>query len=284
MRLPRPEVFAFARTLHRVPDGGDLALEPSDRLVGRRGDDDLRVRAEIHELHPRRPLAEDLLAQPGVELHAAEAAELLLLGRNPARLVIGDHELAVGAVTPDALPADFSLHGPWIAVAAPGERITSLDSNGPGLINAEPDQQGALSPINGTSFAAPFVSGLAALIRSRDPSLNARQVMDLIKRSARTPGSGPNSATGWGVIDPTAALSYVLPPPNELPNVMAGKPIPGRPAVVDTGRHARLIIFAVAAGSLVLMGVALALSVARRRRTPDSEGLDDDADRVDLLR
>ena len=96
VRLPRPEVFAFARTLHRVPDGGDLALEPPDRLVGRRGDDDLRVRAEIHELHPRRPLAEDLLAQPGVELHAAEAAELLLLGRNPARLVVGDHELAVG--------------------------------------------------------------------------------------------------------------------------------------------------------------------------------------------
>ncbi|MFT9664973.1 subtilase family protein [Mycobacteroides abscessus subsp. bolletii] len=179
--------------------------------------------------------------------------------------------LTVGAVTPEALPADFSLRGPWVAVAAPGERITSLDSNGPGLINAEPDQQGALSPINGTSFAAPFVSGLAALIRAYRPDLNASQVMDVIKRTAHTPGSGPNMATGWGVIDPVAALTYELPPPDQLPNSQVGIQIPGRAAHGDRGRNARMIVYSVTTGSIVLMAIAYALASARRRK-PAAEG------------
>lgn len=195
-----------------------------------------------------------------------------------------NYVLAVGAVTPDALPADFSLHGPWIAVAAPGERITSLDANGPGLINAEPDQQGNLAPVNGTSFAAPFVSGLVALIRSRNPSLNARQVMDIVKRTARTPGSEPNSATGWGVIDPVAALTHVLPAPEDKPDVQAGHPIPGRPLALETGQRARLIIYSVATGSLVLMGVASALATTRRRRLAAPTDSRDATERVNVLR
>lgn len=189
--------------------------------------------------------------------------------------------LAVAAVTPAAQPADFSLRGPWIAVAAPGEQITSLDANGPGLTNAEPDERGALAPINGTSFAAPFVSGLAALIRSQRPELNAREVMDLIKRTAHTPTAGPNAATGWGVIDPVAALTYDLPPAEDVPDVAAGTPIPGRPVVVDQHRTARFIILGVTAATVVMMGIATALAVARRRRSPEHS---DAADSAALLR
>lgn len=181
-----------------------------------------------------------------------------------------DYVLAVGAVTPSAEPADFSLHGPWVAVAAPGERITSLDPKGPGLVNAEPSQQG-MSPINGTSFAAPFVSGLAALIRSRFPDLNAAQVIDLIKRTAHTPGSGPNAATGYGVIDPVAALTYQLPAPSELPDPTAGTPIPGRPRPDPGSQRARVIVLSVTGASAVLMGAISALAVARRRRKPQTD-------------
>lgn len=179
-----------------------------------------------------------------------------------------DYVLAVGAVTPQGEPADFSLRGPWVAVAAPGEHITSLDPKTPGLINAEPSQQG-LAPINGTSFAAPFVSGLAALIRSRFPELNARQVMDLIKRTAHTPDVGPNPATGYGVIDPVAALTYQLPAANTLPDPNAATPIAGRPHIDPASRRARLIVLSVAAGTVVLMGVAWALAVTRRSRSRD---------------
>ena len=101
-----------------------------------------------------------------------------------------DYVLTVGALSSSGQPAEFSLHGPWVAVAAPGERIVSLDPNGPGLINAWQDQRG-LVPINGTSFAAPLVSGLVALVRSRFPGLSAGQVIELIKRTARTGGVGP---------------------------------------------------------------------------------------------
>jgi membrane-anchored mycosin MYCP len=172
--------------------------------------------------------------------------------------------LTVGAVTTSAAPAEFSLRGPWVAVAAPGERVTSLDANGPGLVNAQLGQQG-LVPLNGTSFAAPFVSGVVALIRSRYPSLSAAQVMDLVKQTARTPGDGPNPATGYGVVDPVAALTYKLVPPNGVPESNGGTPISGPPQPDPGNVRARAIVLGVTGISLVLMAAALAFAAARRR-------------------
>lgn len=188
-----------------------------------------------------------------------------------------DYVLTVGALTTSGEPADFSLRGPWVGVAAPGERIISLDSNGPGLINAVMGQQG-LAPINGTSFAAPFVSGLVALLRSRFPELNAGQIIDLIKRTAHTPGAGPNEATGYGVIDPVAALTYRLPTPSEMPNPEAARPIAGRPRRDPSSQRAQIIVLSVTVGAVALAAVAGALSVARRRRELRSA----DSGRTDL--
>lgn len=173
-----------------------------------------------------------------------------------------DYVLAVGAVTNSAAPADFSLHGPWLSVAAPGENITSLDAKGPGLVNAQLGQQG-LVPLNGTSFAAPFVSGTVALIRSRFPDMSAGQVIELVKRTARTPGSGPNQATGYGVIDPVAALTRQT-PPGELPSDIR-RPISGPPQPDPGNVRARRIVFGVSAGSIALMAAAVAVAAARRR-------------------
>ncbi|KHO18123.1 type VII secretion-associated serine protease mycosin [Mycolicibacterium setense] len=175
-----------------------------------------------------------------------------------------DYVLTVGAVTTSATPADFSLHGPWVAVAAPGERITSLDAAGPGLINAQLGQQG-LAPLNGTSFAAPFVSGVVALIRSRYPDLTAGEVKDLVQRTARTPGNGPNQATGYGVVDPVAALTYQLPPGTAERDVTAGSPIAGPPQPDAGNVRARRIVFTVTAACLALMVAAVAVAAARRR-------------------
>lgn len=180
-----------------------------------------------------------------------------------------DYVLTVGALTTSGEPADFSLRGPWVGVAAPGERITSLDPSSPGLINAVLSQQG-LAPVNGTSFAAPFVSGVVALIRSRFPELNAGQVIALIKRTAHTPGAGPNEATGFGIVDPIAALTYRLPAANQVTDPDAATPIAGRPRVDPDSQRARMIVLSVTAGTVALAGVAWALSVARRRRHPGS--------------
>jgi membrane-anchored mycosin MYCP len=175
-----------------------------------------------------------------------------------------DYVLTVGAVTTSAAPAEFSLHGPWVGVAAPGERVTSLDANGPGLINGQLTQKG-MAPVNGTSFAAPLVSGVAALVRSRFPALSAGQVIDLIKRTARTPGAGPNQATGYGVVDPVAALTHQLAPAESGPRSDAGTPISGPPRPDPGNVRARKIVFSVTAVSVALMAAAAAIAAARRR-------------------
>lgn len=180
-----------------------------------------------------------------------------------------DYVLTVGAVSLSAEPADFSLHGPWVSVAAPGEHIVSLNpapkpESPTEVINTLLGQQ-AFELINGTSFATPFVSGTVALIRSRFPELNARQVMDLVKRTAHTPAAGPNEATGYGVVDPVAALTYWL-PPGEEPDPNVGSSIPGRPRVDTGSQRARTIVLSVTGGSIALMVIASALAATRRRR------------------
>ena len=114
-----------------------------------------------------------------------------------------------------------------MSLAAPGEQLTSLSPNGPGLMNAWQDPQHGLVAVNGTSFAAPLVSGLVALVRARFPGMSASEVMQRIKQTAQTPETGPNAETGYGVIDPVAALTYDLPRLSEGPAPLAGHRLAG---------------------------------------------------------
>ncbi|MCV7376939.1 type VII secretion-associated serine protease mycosin [Mycolicibacterium arabiense] len=166
----------------------------------------------------------------------------------------GDYVLAVGAVAPDGQPSGFSLHGPWIDVAAPGERVTSLNSVGIGLTNATQNAQGELVAINGTSFAAALVSGVVALVRSRFPDMSAADVMTRIKRTAQTPDAGPNVATGYGVVDPVAALTDEVLPDVQGRSVMTGHPIVAAPGGDAESRRALEVVAAV-------MGVCALLAV-----------------------
>jgi serine protease len=66
--------------------------------------------------------------------------------------------------------------------------------------------------VQGTSFAAPMVSGLAALIRSRWPDMPAGEVVNRIVKTAKDMGpQGRDTEYGYGMIDPTAALTAVIP-------------------------------------------------------------------------
>ncbi|MUL48532.1 type VII secretion-associated serine protease mycosin [Mycobacterium sp. CBMA293] len=114
-----------------------------------------------------------------------------------------DYVLTVASVGPTGAPSPFSLAGPWVDVAAPGESVVSLSAQGDGLVDSRADGR----PLSGTSYAAPIVSGLVALVRSRQPQLSARQVMARIKDTAHHPAGGWNAQVGYGVIDPLAAVS-----------------------------------------------------------------------------
>ncbi len=111
----------------------------------------------------------------------------------------GDDILAVGAVGSDDAPARFTVPGPWVDVAAPGTGLRSLAVAG-GTTG---------TGVEGTSFAAPWVAGLAALVRERHPDLTATQVTDRILATARRAPGGRNDALGYGVVDPVAALTAV---------------------------------------------------------------------------
>ena len=60
---------------------------------------------------------------------------------------------------------------------------------------------------SGTSFSAPLVSGLVSLLLANDPSLTNKQVMNIIRSTARDVGTpGVDQYTGYGIIDARAAL------------------------------------------------------------------------------
>ncbi|HEY0640548.1 MAG TPA: type VII secretion-associated serine protease mycosin, partial [Pseudonocardiaceae bacterium] len=143
-----------------------------------------------------------------------------------------DDVLTVGAIGEDGEPAGFTLAGPWVDVAAPGTEITSLDPvpGSPRLTNFTVSAQGQQGPIQGTSFATPYVAGLAALIRERFPRLTARQVMERIERTAvQSAGlDGHSAALGHGMIDPVAALTDVLPEESGV------QPVPRGPSDLGT--------------------------------------------------
>ncbi len=117
-----------------------------------------------------------------------------------------DYVLTVGSVDRAGRPSAFTLAGPWVDVAAPGETVVSLGPDGDGLISSLPGASGP-EPISGTSYSAPVVSGIAALVRSVSPRLTARQVMRRIEDTAHHPAAGWDPWVGHGVIDALAAVS-----------------------------------------------------------------------------
>ncbi|CRZ16021.1 peptidase S8/S53 subtilisin kexin sedolisin [Mycolicibacterium neworleansense] len=183
-----------------------------------------------------------------------------------------DLVLCVGSVGSDGTPSDFSLAGPWVDVAAPGENLVSLHPDGEQLI----DRLGRGAPISGTSYAAPVVAGLAALVRSRFPQLSAREVMRRIEDTAHTPADGWNPFVGHGVIDAPAAVSSGTASPVAAPTAPVSV-APTAPAAVDP-RPGRIAFggAAVCVGATVLTALVLATNRLRRCRPETGDGVPSD--------
>jgi Subtilase family len=134
--------------------------------------------------------------------------------------------LSVGATGPNDLPADFSNHNEFVSLAAPGS--SHLDcrrgvfSTVPANTNVIWDDPagGCATPLSfasggarwgygqGTSFAAPLASGIAALAWQVEPDLQSEQVAEVLSRSARQtiPGAPWNEFTGRGIVDGGGAV------------------------------------------------------------------------------
>ena len=184
-----------------------------------------------------------------------------------------DYVLSVGSVDANGAPSKFTVPGPWVDVAAPGENITSLDPRGSGLASGRMDDKGGTEPFNGTSFASPLVAGTVALVRSRYPDLSAQEVIKRVETTAHAPAEGWNPYVGYGTIDPYAAVTAEL-APGEMPS---SKPhsrqlaIPAAPAAPDhSARNTALIGSAILAVLLVL-GVLSSFPLRRRMQQREAQ-------------
>jgi subtilisin family serine protease len=103
--------------------------------------------------------------------------------------------LGVAAVARSGAPANFSSNNLSVVVAAPGVRVPTQGRDGQYWL------------VSGTSPACALTAGVAALIKSRYPSLAPSLVMQAITGSTRNrPRHGYDVEVGFGTVDAAAAL------------------------------------------------------------------------------
>ena len=161
--------------------------------------------------------------------------------------------IAVGAATRSGALWDGTITGPEVAISAPGDRIAA-----PAPTDAFPD--GYLL-YDGTSISAAIVSGVAALVRSRYPELDAANVVNRLIRTTRDRGpKGRDPDYGFGSVDALAALSREVPTVESNPLGAPAAPSAGGPpaaAGADDKRDGSLVPLAV----LIVLGLVLVLIV-----------------------
>ncbi|WP_216831057.1 S8 family peptidase [Alkalihalobacterium elongatum] len=106
--------------------------------------------------------------------------------------------LAVAATNQSNELAPFSNYGSWVEVAAPGQDILSTFPGDSG------DLMTGYRVASGTSQAAPFISGLAGLIKATNPMLTNKQIRSIIQRAATQSVSG--ETIQFGRIDARRAI------------------------------------------------------------------------------
>lgn len=109
--------------------------------------------------------------------------------------------LAVGAITASGARAGFSGVGPPIPLIKPdvvalGEGVQSINSSG------------SITPVSGTSAAAPLVSSLAAGLLQKYQIMDPATLVSNI-RSTASNASSPDNETGFGIPSYLAVKNYV---------------------------------------------------------------------------
>ncbi|MBU1669563.1 MAG: S8 family serine peptidase [Actinobacteria bacterium] len=114
-----------------------------------------------------------------------------------------DDVIAVGGVSRDGTRWWKSDYGNGLDISAPGEWIFTLENNG------------GYMPWDGTSLAAPFVSGLAAMMCAKCPGLTAAAFESYIESTAyKPPGWYNQYEYGAGLLDANAAINKMCDPAN----------------------------------------------------------------------
>ena len=106
--------------------------------------------------------------------------------------------IAVTAVDEKDQRYQYANRGSYIALAAPGVDILA------------PIERGGYAYVSGTSFAAAYVSAIAALLLERDPSLDARSILKLLATGAEDLGpAGRDDDFGAGRVNAYSSLKLL---------------------------------------------------------------------------
>ena len=195
--------------------------------------------------------------------------------------------ISVGMIGADGAPSPNSYSGPFqqVTVGAPGVGMVSVSPSDPDWDPQRPAEKqiyrfagvgtdGGGPEFVGTSFAAPIVSGVVALMLeqadARGVRLTGEQVAKILRDTADPPTTNaPDPQIGWGVVNPLRALAGVeaaLPSP--APERETGDTeYPDVHYVDEHARNVALISGSVLA-ALVLAGIGawVAIPAARKRR------------------
>ncbi len=170
---------------------------------------------------------DEVLASGSVIVVAAANKNKDVAGYRPANC---NGVITVSATDRNGNKAPYSNYGSKVDISGPGGDISLLAEDGilstmnTGLRSPEASPGGdSYAYYQGTSMAAPHVSGIVALMQSINPQLTSSSVLDMLVNSARPflAGSDCNTATcGAGMVDASAAIDSVL--KNRIPNNLIG--------------------------------------------------------------
>jgi membrane-anchored mycosin MYCP len=168
-----------------------------------------------------------------------------------------DGVIGVGAIGSDGRRLASSQIGTYVDLVAPGGQIVTA-----ALPQGRTVQEG-------TSFAAPFVSAAAALIRQYHPELSARQVAErLIATADPAPGGPHSNEYGAGVLNPYRALTDQV--GGARTSAAPVKPAPAAHQATNRTSQVRHRALALAGAALALACLALLAAAilphGRRRR------------------
>ena len=150
--------------------------------------------------------------EKGCIIVAAAGNDYGTISEYPAK---SDYAITVGAIKENNARSAFSNYGNQLDVVAPGEDILSLRAAGTNASGSssylvpQGDPDAEYLRMSGTSMAAPFVSGLIALMISQDSSVTFDDIIRRLKFSCYDLGSlSWDKYYGWGRIDAFEALSH----------------------------------------------------------------------------
>jgi membrane-anchored mycosin MYCP len=148
----------------------------------------------------------------------------------------------------------FADAGSYVTVAAPG------------VADIVPAPIRGYRKDDGTSYAAPYVTGTVALVRAAHPELTAEQVRRRIEATAdRPPQTVPDPRYGYGIVNPYLAVTAVRDDGAIAASPAPAAPLPAPAPVRPADRHLEHLALGAGVALLGLALLAAAGSVVLRR-------------------